>query len=209
MLALAATVVVAVPLAIAGCTSASTTSSAPGHPTDSPRTKPPHQVRLKTNCGSSGCAVVQLSRSLPPTTIFYGASCSGIHGDWFFNAVEGGGTTALRPSYALVWSFAGGATSAKLNARSITVPATTTTTVTITLSDGTIKIHGLRKPNVTETATGSLVVKLTGSTSSPSLTFTETGLSAAEKKLGLVSPFDVGGQPLVVPIKHVKSLVGC
>lgn len=208
-LALTATVVAAVPLAVAGCTSAGTTSSSPGHSTDSPTSKPPHQVRLKTNCGSSGCALVQVSRSLPPTTIFYGASCSGIHGDWFFNAVEGGSTTALRPSYALLWSFAAGATSAKLNARSIQVPTTKTTTVTITLSDGTIKLHGVRKPNVDVTATGSLVVKLSGSTSSPSLTFTETGLSAAEHKLGLVSPFDVAGQPLVVPIKHAKSLVGC
>lgn len=77
------------------------------------------------------------------------------------------------------------------------------------LSDGTLKLHGVRKPNVNVTATGTLVVKLTGSTSSPSLTFTETGLSSAEHKLGLTSPFDLGGRPLVVPVRHVRSLVGC
>jgi hypothetical protein len=146
---------------------------------------------------------------LPPTTLFYGASCTGVHGDWFFNAVEGGGSDALRPSYSLRWSFASGATSAKANARIIQVPSTKTTTVTMTLSKGTLNLHGVRKPNVHVAATGSLVVKLTGSTSSPSLTFVETGLSAAEHELGLISPFDVGGRPLVVQIQHVKSLVGC
>lgn len=209
VLALTVMAVVAVPLVVAGCSSAGTTSSSPGHHTHSSATTPVHKTRNRTNCGSSGCAVVRDARSLPPTTILYGASCSGIHGQWFFNAVEGGGSAALRPSYALRWSFASGATSAKLDARIIQVPATKTTTVTMTLSKGTLKLHGVRKPNVNVTATGSLVVKLSGSASSPSLTFTETGLSAAEHKLGLISPFDVGGQPLVVPIRHVKSLVGC
>jgi hypothetical protein len=37
----------------------------------------------------------------------------------------------------------------------------------------------------------------------------ERVLRPAEHKLGLSSPFDVGGRPLVVPIQHVKSLVGC
>jgi len=201
--------VIAVSLAVVGCASAGSTNSSPGHSTHSSAATRAHQSRPKTNCKSSGCALVQLARDLPPTTIFYGASCSGIHGNWFFNAVEGGGSTTLRPSYAMLWSFAAGATSAKPGARSIVVPVIKTTTVTMTLSNGTIKLHGVRKPNVNVTATGTLVVKLTGSTSLPSLTFTETGLSSAEHRLGLTSPFDLGGRPLVVPIRHVKSLVGC
>jgi hypothetical protein len=72
-----------------------------------------------------------------------------------------------------------------------------------------MKLSGMREPNGSVTATGTLVVELTGSASSPTLTFTETGLSAAEQSLGLTSPFNVGGHPLVVPIKHVNSLTGC
>jgi hypothetical protein len=41
------------------------------------------------------------------------------------------------------------------------------------------------------------------------LTFIEKGLRPAEHKLGLVSPFNVGGHPLVVPIQHVKTLPAC
>jgi hypothetical protein len=67
----------------------------------------------------------------------------------------------------------------------------------------------VRKPNATVTATGTLIVELSGSASSPSLTFIETGLSGAENQLGLVSPFSVGGHPLVLPIQHVKTLAGC
>jgi hypothetical protein len=70
-------------------------------------------------------------------------------------------------------------------------------------------VRAVRKPKATVTATGTLKVKLSGSASSPTLTFTESGLSAAERQLGLVSPFDHGGRPLVVPIQHVKSLPGC
>jgi hypothetical protein len=67
----------------------------------------------------------------------------------------------------------------------------------------------VKKSGAAVKATGTLVVRLSGSRSSHSLTFTETGLSGAEHSLGLVSPFDVGGHPLVVHIKHVKSLPGC
>jgi hypothetical protein len=150
-----------------------------------------------------------MSRSLPPLTIFYGASCSGVHGSWFFNAVEGGGSNTVRPSYALQWSFAGGARSAKPSARTIAIPRTKTTTVSMTLRNGTMKLSGTRKPNAKVTATGSLLVKLTGSASAPSLTFIERGLFGPEHQLGLRSPFDMGGRPLVVPIKHVTTLTGC
>jgi hypothetical protein len=67
----------------------------------------------------------------------------------------------------------------------------------------------VRKPNTTVNATGSLVVRLSGSVASPSLTFIERGLVPAEHKLGLASPFNTGGRPLVVPIQHVKTLVAC
>jgi hypothetical protein len=52
-------------------------------------------------------------------------------------------------------------------------------------------------------------VELSGPPTSPVLKFTETGLLQAEKALGLVSPFDVDGSPLTVPIKTVKTMVGC
>jgi hypothetical protein len=153
--------------------------------------------------------MVRMSRSTPAVTVLYGASCSGVHGDWFFNAVEGGGSDALRPSYALLWSFKGGATSARPNARVISVPHTKTTKVNLTLSNGTMKLSGVRAPNTTVNATGSLIVRLSGSVASPSLTFIERGLVPAEHKLGLVSPFNEGGHPLVVPIQHVKTLPAC
>jgi hypothetical protein len=72
-----------------------------------------------------------------------------------------------------------------------------------------MKLSGMRKPDRSVTATGTLVVELTGSASSPTLTFTESGLSAAEQSLGLTSPFNIGGHPLVMPIQHVNSLAGC
>jgi hypothetical protein len=198
-LAIAAAVVSA--LTVAGCTS--THSSQRPAPTASTS-----QAKPQANCKSPGCAVVRTARSVPQFTAFYGASCSGIHGSWFFNAVEGGGTAALRASYYLTWSFAGGATSAKPSAR-IHVLRTNTTTVALTLSDGTIKLSGMQKPGTRVTGAGTLVVKLSGTASAPSLTFIETGLRAAEHKLGLRSPFDVGGHPLVVPVQHATSLAGC
>jgi hypothetical protein len=149
-----------------------------------------------------------MSRSLPPFTIFYGGSCSGVHGAWFFNTIEGGAANALHPSYSLSWSFAGSAKSARPTAR-IIVPPTKRTTVTLTLKNGTMKLSGVHKPNRTVNATGSLLVRLAGSAASPSLIFVERGLVQAEHRLGLVSPFNAGGHPLVVPVKHVNSLAGC
>jgi hypothetical protein len=205
VLALAVAVAVVVPLAVTGCSSSSS-------PSASSKPSPTRASRLatsKTNCGSSGCAMVRTSRSLPAITVLYGASCSGIHGDWFFNAVEGGSSDTLRPSYALLWSFKGGATAARPSARAINVPHTKTTKVTLTLSNGKIRLSGVRKPNKTVSASGSLIVRLSGSAASPSLTFIERGLRPAEHRLGLVSPFNAGGHHLVVPIHHVKTLAAC
>ena len=200
-LAMAATIVSA--LTVTGCTTSSTHS--PASPTLASGTA---KSKTQANCESSGCAEVKMSRSLPPFTIFYGASCSGVHGSWFFNTVEGGATDALRPSYSLSWSFAGSATSARPNAR-ITVPPTKKTTVTLTLKNGRMRLTGVHKPHAKVHATGSLTVRLAGSASSPSLIFVERGLLQAEHKLGLVSPFNAGGRPLVVHVQHVKSLHGC
>lgn len=204
MLAMAAGAAVAIPLTVTAC-------SSPGSPAAPAKHSPAaaHKTRPQTNCGSSGCAMVRVTRSLPPATLLYGASCSGPRGSWFFNAVEGGGSGSLRPSYALQWSFAGGSASAKPSARIIHVSPTQKTTVTLTLANGKMKLSGVKKPNSQVSATGSLVVRLTGPTASPSLIFVERGLERAEHRLGLVSPFNAGGHPLVVPVQHVKSLPGC
>jgi hypothetical protein len=152
--------------------------------------------------------VTRASLSLPQSTVLYGASCSGIHGSWFFNAIEGGGSSQLRPNYRLQWSFAEGATTARPDGL-ISIPRTKTTRATLTLSNGKLTLHGIRKPDGPVTGTGTLIVKLSGLASSRSLTFIQKGLSGAEHSLGLVSPFDARGHPLVVHIKHVKSLTGC
>jgi len=159
-------------------------------------------------CSSSACAVVSLSRTLPPTTVFYGTSCSGVYGSWLFNAVEGGGIAELRPSYALRWSFAPSSTLAKPSG-SITIHATATAQITLTLNEGRLSMTGTRKPNTRITATGTLVVELSGTPTAPELKFTEVGLADAESALGLVSPFNVGGSPLIVPVQTVKTMSGC
>ncbi len=159
-------------------------------------------------CSSSGCAVVSLSRVLPPITVLYGASCSGVYGSWFFNAVEAGGSDELHPSYSLTWSFTPASVVAKPSGR-IVIPPTTSAQVTLTVVDGTLNLNGTRKPNTRVTATGTLVVELSGSATAPELKFTETGLTKAESSLGLVSPFNVGGSPLTVPVKTVKTMSGC
>lgn len=203
--ALAVAVAIGVPLTATGCSSGGSSSTPP----KASATHAAHKTRPTENCASSGCAMVRMSRTAPAITVLYGASCSGIHGDWFFNATQGGGSDKLRPSYALLWSFKGGATSAKPSARVITVSHTKTTNATLTLSNGKMKLSGVRKPNTTVSATGSLIVRLSGSVASPSLTFIERGLLPAEHKLGLESPFNAGGHPLVVPIQHVKTLPAC
>lgn len=159
-------------------------------------------------CASSGCAVVSLTRTLPPITVFYGASCSGVYGSWFFNAVEAGSSDQLSPSYSVKWSFTPGSAVAKPSGR-IVIPPTTSTQATLTLVDGTLNLSGTRKPNTRVTATGTLVVELSGTATAPELKFTESGLTKAESSLGLVSPFNVGGSPLIVPVNTVKTMSGC
>jgi hypothetical protein len=203
LFALAAAAAVAVPLTVTGCSSTQSSARPSAHAPATPKPKP------EANCGTTGCAMVRTSRTVPSPTLLYGASCSGVHGSWFLNAVQGGGSDALRPSYALQWSFTRGATSARPSARLINVPSTKKATVTLSLTNGRMKLTGVRRPNTRVTATGTLIVRLSGPVSSPNLTFIERGLFAAEHKLGLSSPFDAGGHPLVLPIQHVKTLRGC
>ncbi len=173
-----------------------------------PPTAPKPTLAALPTCSPSGCALVSETRTLARVTNFYGASCSGVYGSWFLNAVEGGGSNQLRPSYALRWSFAPGSVVAKPNGR-ITVPATDSAQVTLTLNEGALSIMGTRNPNVRVSATGTLVVELSGPTTAQVLKFTETGLVKAESDLGLVSPFTVDGSPLTVPVKTVKTMSGC
>lgn len=196
--------IVAVVSLVAACGGGSNKSTSTSRSAASTRVK-----SKPTQCGSSGCSVVRTTRSLPPVTVFYGASCSGTHGPWFLNVVEGGGTAALRPSYSLRWSFVGDSRSASPTASYIRVPPTHSTTATLTLRNGALNLKGARKPKAPVIGTGTLTVKLTGTSSSPTLTFIETGLSRTEQRLGLRSPFDVGGKPLVVPVQRVSSLAGC
>ena len=156
----------------------------------------------------SGCASVNVSRTLPPFTVFYGASCSGVGGSWFLNAVEGGPNDQLRPSYALKWKFQAGSATASPGG-SVVIAPTATTQVSVTLSSGIVSLRGTRNSSPSANAAGRLTVRLTGTAAARALTFTETGLADAETQLGLVSPFDVGGRPLVVPVRVSDRLSGC
>ena len=97
VLALAAAL--AAVLAVTGCTTTHPPSPRSNHTSAAPK------VKAAANCTPSGCAVTRTTLSLPQSTVLYGASCSGIHGSWFFNAIEGGGSSQLRPNYRLQWSF--------------------------------------------------------------------------------------------------------
>lgn len=152
--------------------------------------------------------MVSLSRTLPPSTVFYGASCSGVRGAWFLNAVEGGGNDQLRPSYSLRWRFSPGQAVALPSGR-IVMNSTDSARATLTLERGTMTLQGSRGSGMTVSAAGTLTVQVSGTPTSPTLTFTETGLSDAEAAIGLVSPFDVGGEPLTVPIRTSERQAGC
>jgi hypothetical protein len=202
--ALAAIVAAAVVgVLVVGCGSRPARATPTPAPTPTAARTPPAPT-----CNPSGCAVVSLSRTLPPVTIFYGASCSGVDGAWFFNVTEQGSTNELRPSYALRWSFASGSRAALPNGI-IRIPATSSTQATLTLINGGLSLTGAQKPNTAVKATGTLTIQLSGPASASVLTFTETGLRRAERALGLVSPFDLSGQPLTVPVKTVTKLSGC
>lgn len=106
VMARAAAIGFAALLAVTGCTTTHSPSPRSNHTSAPLKVKP-------ASCTSSGCAVTRSSVSLPQSTVLYGASCSGVHGSWFFNAIEGGGSNQLRPNYRLQWSFADGVISAR------------------------------------------------------------------------------------------------
>jgi hypothetical protein len=41
------------------------------------------------------------------------------------------------------------------------------------------------------------------------MTFTETGLTAAEQALGISSPFGLDGKPTTVPVKLMHQFTSC
>lgn len=158
-------------------------------------------------CGTGGCATVSSVQQLSQVTILTGASCEGPRGSWFFHAIEQGAPTQLRPNYSLRFNFSAAAATAAPNGQ-ISIPPTTDTTVTLTLNEGALRLTGTHAGTPVN-ASGTLSVALTGTAAARSLTFTESGLTAAEASVGLASPFTVGGAPLVLPIKTVTTLTGC
>src|SRR5260370_30161513 len=57
-------------------------------------------------CGPLGCsATVNVVHRSPRVTVFFGRSCPGLHGSWFLNAVEGGGSSVVRVEYYLKWTL--------------------------------------------------------------------------------------------------------
>jgi hypothetical protein len=190
----AALVVVAaivIPLELAGNSGGSATASTSG----------------ANRCANSGCSVVDLTRRSPEFMGFYGESCTGDLGSWFLNVTEGGPNGVPHPAYALRWSFS----KSKSNADpSGTVAfSDSNAPITMTLNQGHLELKGTAANGSSVSGTGSLHVQLGGTSSSPTLTIQEGGLTAKEAALGITSPFDTGGHPAAVPIKHVNHLRGC
>lgn len=160
-----------------------------------------------TACSRSRCVVVSVVLTGPPVTVFYGASCTGVHGSWFLNATQGGTTAVAHDDFDLRWLFA--------SKSSVAMPSGTVTAsgpgekISVTIAGGHLTIAGTTAGKVTVQAAGTLSVGITGSAAAPKLTITETGLAAAEHALGLTSPFDAEGHPLTLSAKVVHRLAGC
>jgi hypothetical protein len=198
LIACGAVVVVAavvIPLALTG----SRSSTTPTVPTTNARTP---------SCGSSGCGVVNTVRASPRVTVFYGASCTGIYGAWFLNIVEEGPNDSLRPASSLRWTFPNGVRLARPDG-TVTVASSTGPAVSMTLQQGVLTLHGTGSDNATVTGVGTLLVRLTGTASAPSLTLVESGLEGAEQSLGLLSPFHTSGRSVTVPVKLRPRFTGC
>ncbi|HYA68882.1 MAG TPA: hypothetical protein VED63_09135 [Acidimicrobiales bacterium] len=141
-------------------------------------------------------------------TVFYGASCSGVYGAWFLNVVEEGPNDALRPAYSLRWSFSPRSHVARPDG-TVTVAPNSGSGVTLTLQQGVLTLQGTGSGGASVTAVGTLLVKLTGRASAPTLTLVESGLQGAETALGLLSPFIVNGRSTTVPVKLRHQFTGC
>lgn len=187
---------IVVPLALTGSTSTTTT-----HTVTTTNSRTP-------TCASSGCAVVNTVRTDPRVTVFYGASCTGLTGAWFLNVVEEGPNTALRPAYSLRWTFTNGSRLARPDG-TVTVASSTGQTVSMTLQQGVLSLQGTGPGSATVTGLGTLLVRLAGSASRPTLTVVESGLQGAEQSLGLLSPFDLNGRATTVPVTLKHRFTGC
>ncbi len=159
-------------------------------------------------CGKSGCAVVNTAITSPRLMVFYGGSCGGSPAAWYLNVTEGGSSSSFRASYKLTWAFPPGSSTAKPSGR-VLMGRAAGATAGESLSGGIMTLKGTNSKHRSVNARGTLTVSLTGSSHAPTLTLTESGLSAAEQQLGFVSPFDIGNKPLVLPVKIVKHFPQC
>jgi hypothetical protein len=206
-LALVIAAAIVVPLKVFGDHSNSARNDSP--PTTSPvasGTKTP--TLTQTACAKSGCAVVNTVMSRPQVTVFYGASCTGPTGSWYLNVTQGGPNDRPRPSYRLQWAFSPKQSSARPDGL-INVSSPAGEQIVMTLANGMLQVTGRAPNGVAVRATGTLVVGLSRTASGLALTFTETGLAAAQQALGITSPFGTHGQPTSVPVKLVREFASC
>jgi hypothetical protein len=146
--------------------------------------------------------------SLNPTITYYGASCEGAFGEWFTNVVVSGGTGTPNVSYRLLWSFSSSKVARPIG--QITSHPGKDRNLVLTINNGVYTIAGTTAKHIHVRARGTLNVALAGTALAPTLVFTETGLTNAERALKIVSPFSTSsGQPYAVPIKIVSSFPSC
>jgi hypothetical protein len=79
----------------------------------------------------------------------------------------------------------------------------------MTLANGVVQLTGRTPNGVDVRSTGALVIERSQTALGPVLTFTETGLAAAEHALGITSPFGVSGQPTSIPVKLMHRFSSC
>jgi hypothetical protein len=168
-------------------------------------TKP---TRPQPACAKSGCAVVNAVLTRPHVTVFYGASCTGPNGTWYLNVTQGGPNSAPRPSYKLQWAFLHPESTAHPNGL-INVSTPAGETIAMTLANGVLRLTAHRPHAPDLRAAGTLAVGISQTGSGLSLTFTETGLTAAEHALGISSPFGPDGKPATVPVKLIHQFTSC
>jgi hypothetical protein len=172
-----------------------------------PTTVPRH------NCVSSGCGLVSQSLTVAQPTGFYGASCTGIYGSWFLKVMQEANPDQFRADYNLRWELSKSAPIARPSGTVLVRPPKTasgsTPHVALTLNQGMLTLNGTDSSGKSIHGTGTLTVRATGTSATPTLKFVETGLSSAEKAVGYNSPFDVDGKPLELLVRNVKVLVGC
>lgn len=196
----------AVGLSLAACSSPSRTTASTST-TAAPAGSSTSSTGLLTQCVPSGCAVVNTVRTSPRVIVYSGASCAGPRGAWFLNATEGGPTNSMILTYRLTWDF-GSSTTARPNGI-IGVKPGGPATALLTLQNGVVKVQGRTAAGATVRATGTLSVRLTGTSAKPTLTVTETGLTKANQQLGIVSAFEFNGRPASLPVTSQAQYQSC